>query len=154
MMFLQNLKGFYAGGRDIYPDGFTFSNIYTDCNLDPDTYTYAYTTPKQVSGISNIFDLQVLSTVKSKSFMTLWYKLSATQFSTPRTIDSPSVAGYTEITSDTFNITGITNSYWISFGVDSADTTSTESTGVTLYSISISPGLTLSGFNASVLCTI
>lgn len=149
MRTLQNFRGLHSSGRDIYPNGLTFPNITVDCSADPDFYINGYSVPRQITGISNVFDLQVSSLIKSKTNLSLWYKLSANNFSAPSSDIPPSSGGYTQVTADTFIISGITNSYWIGFGVDTTDYSVLESTGVTLYSSSVSPGLTLSAFTAT-----
>lgn len=122
MRALNNFTG-NARGRNIFPVGLTFSDIYTDASLDPFFFQFAYTAPVQIKGVSNTFDLNVDSdpTFEGRP-QYLSYYLSETKWNLPVDYDiSPESFGYTRITPTGAQILGIPNGWWLGFAYEPRD---------------------------------
>jgi hypothetical protein len=145
--FLGNSRG-----RNLLPVGITFgAEISTDCSLDPNFYANAYSIPTRVVGVSNTINLEISGPGAAGEIVTLWYRVNATQQTTPGPRSPPSSNSFTQISfslSGLATISGITNGHWIQFGVEAPDPyLGLEFYTSTVRVSNVTPGITLGSFS-------
>jgi hypothetical protein len=157
MRHLNNFVG-NSRGRNIVPSDISFSNISTECSSDPDFYVIAYSSVRIV-GISNTINLQISGPGAASENLSLWYRVT-TSNRTPDANISPSAVldpKFNPISFDLFSgltaISGITNGYYLQFGVEALDPYGVYETYTSTVRVSnVSPGITLGSFDWSNNC--
>ena len=152
MRHLNNFVG-NSRGRNIFPPNISFSDISTECAYDPDFYTFAYSSVRIV-GISNTINLQISGPGLGSENLSLWYRVTTSNRTPDANIGPSAVLNpkFDPITFDLFSglatISGITNGYYLQFGVEVVDPYGLfESYTSTVKVSNVTPGITLGTFN-------